>query len=173
MSAKALCSAILTASRLCWARWDPDYLLKPEGVHEIGLNSLQAFSFLETAAHFTNNPKFAAAEKQILAWGYADNVLRQKIAFPQGWITHFDDRLAFLAFYPLLTYETDPALKARWLRSFERSWRSSGSRASLGSTSSTGRRPGRTARPSVPRLSSVNRRWTCGSTATSTRIAPI
>jgi hypothetical protein len=105
-----------------WARWDPEYLLHAEGVNERGLNALQAFSFLETAAHFTHNPKFTAAEKQILAWGYADNVLRQKITFPPEWFTHFDDRLAFLAYFPLLTYETDPALKARWLRSFERSW---------------------------------------------------
>jgi hypothetical protein len=40
------------------------------------------------------------------------NVLRQKIAFPLGWIAHFDDRLAFLAYFPLMTYESNPALSA-------------------------------------------------------------
>ena len=105
-----------------WGRWDPDYLLRPEGTIDRGLNALQTFCFLETAAHFTHDAKFAAAEKQALAWGYADHVLRQKVTFPPAAFTHFDDRLAFYAFFPLLCYETDPALKARWLRSLERSW---------------------------------------------------
>jgi hypothetical protein len=105
-----------------WSRWDPEYLLRPEGTQDRGLNALQAFSFLETAAHFTHDAKFTAAEKQILAWGYADHILRQKITFPSAAFTHFDDRLAFLAYFPLLTYETDPALRTRWLRSLERSW---------------------------------------------------
>jgi hypothetical protein len=35
--------------------------------------------------------------------------------------THFDDRLAFLAYHPLLTYETDPQLRSMFRRSLERS----------------------------------------------------
>ncbi len=105
-----------------WARWDPDYVLRPQGIHEFGLNALEAFSFLKTAQHFTRDPKFTAAEKQIRDWGYAGNVLRQKIVFPRGWITYFDDRLAFLSYFPLMNYEDDSALKARWRRSLERSW---------------------------------------------------
>jgi hypothetical protein len=39
-----------------------------------------------------------------------------------GSINHSDDELAFLSFYPLLRYETDPALIAVYRQSLERSW---------------------------------------------------
>ena len=39
-----------------------------------------------------------------------------------GSINHSDDELAFLSFYPLLRYETDPALLAVYKQSLERSW---------------------------------------------------
>jgi len=45
--------------------------------------------------------------------------LKQKIIFPA---THFDDHLAFLAYFPLLNYETDPQLRSIYRRSLERSW---------------------------------------------------
>jgi hypothetical protein len=105
-----------------WARWDPEYLQSPEGVHERGLNALEAFAFLAAAAHFTGDAKYEAGKRQLIDWGYPQAVLRQKVTFPPAWYTHFDDRLAFLAYYPLLTYETDPALHRLWERSLERSW---------------------------------------------------
>ena len=39
-----------------------------------------------------------------------------------GHINHSDDELAFLSFYPLLCYETDPALLETYRQSLERSW---------------------------------------------------
>lgn len=105
-----------------WGRWDPDYLLSPDGTNERGLNALEALSFLETAEHFTHDPKYSAAEKQLLDRGYGDFVLRQKVTFPADWFTPHDDRLAFLAYFPLFCYETNPALRLLWLRSLERSW---------------------------------------------------
>ena len=39
-----------------------------------------------------------------------------------GSINHSDDELAFLSYYPLLRYETDPALLAVYKQSLERSW---------------------------------------------------
>ena len=40
-----------------------------------------------------------------------------------GSINHSDDELAFLSYYPLLRYQTDPALQEVYRNSLERSWR--------------------------------------------------
>jgi hypothetical protein len=103
-----------------WARWGPDYLQVPYGYSARGLNGLEILNFVTTAYALTGDPKFKAGKEQLLDWGYHREVLRQKLVFPE--VTHFDDRLAFLAYYPLLNYETDPALRSIYRRSLERSW---------------------------------------------------
>ena len=105
-----------------WARWDPEYLQRPYGFYARGLNGMEALNYVTTAYHFTGNEKFRAGKQQLIEWGYPDEVLRQKLTFHPGFFTHFDDRLAFYAYYPLLRYETDPELRSLWLRSLERSW---------------------------------------------------
>ncbi len=105
-----------------WARWDPEYLLAPKGFAERGLNALQALSYMASAYHQTGDPKFQQGQAQLIEWGYLDQVLRQKRTFHPGYFTWFDDRLAFLAYGPLLRYETDPDLRSLYLRSLERSW---------------------------------------------------
>lgn len=103
-----------------WARWDPAYLKSPAGVNELGLNSMEALSLITAAYAVTGDAKFSEAKQQLLDWGYHTFALRQKLVFPS--VTHFDDRLAFLAYHPLLTYETEPELRAIFRRSLERSW---------------------------------------------------
>ncbi len=103
-----------------WGRWDPEYHQGPHGYNERGLNSLQALAMVATSAALTGDPRCGPAKKQLLAWGYHRDTLRQKIVFPD--VTDFDDRLAFLAYYPLMRYETDPALRSIFRRSLERSW---------------------------------------------------
>lgn len=105
-----------------WARWDPAYLQTPYGYYSRGLNGMGAMNYVTTAYHFTGDPKFKAAKDQLLAWNYQPDILRQKLTFHPGFFTHFDDRLAFYNYYSLLQYETDPELKALWLRSLERAW---------------------------------------------------
>ena len=105
-----------------WARWDPAYLQSPYGFYARGLNGMEALSYATTAYHFTQDEKFRAGKNQLIEWGYPNEVLRQKLTFHPGYYTDFDDRLAFLAYYPLIQYETDPDLKTLWLRSLERSW---------------------------------------------------
>ena len=39
-----------------------------------------------------------------------------------GHVNHSDDELAFLSYYPLLTYEDDPELRAIYLDSLEHNW---------------------------------------------------
>ncbi len=105
-----------------WARWDPEYLQTPYGYYARGLNGMEAFNYVTTAYHFTGDPKFMTAKDQLLEWNYQADILRQKLTFHFGYFTHFDDRLAFYSYYPLVQYEKDPDLKTLWLRSLERSW---------------------------------------------------
>ena len=104
-----------------WARWEPDFIYSPRHTDERGLNSAQALNIVATTLHIVgDSEKYRQAKKQLLAWGYPENTLRTKIVFP--WYTHFDDRLAFLGYYPLLNYETDPRLRAMYMRSLQRGW---------------------------------------------------
>ncbi len=105
-----------------WARWDPEYLNSPNGFLARGLNGLEAFSMVTSSFHFTKDAKFQKGREHLLQQGYLKDILRQKQAFPPGLYTDHDDRLAFLAYDPLLRYETDPKLRSLWLRSLERSW---------------------------------------------------
>ncbi len=103
-----------------WARWEPEFIFSPYHTDERGLNSCQALSMIATAQHIVGSDKYARAKEQLLGWQYPENVLRTKIVFP-GY-THFDDRLAFLAYYPLLRYEKDRKLRGTYMRSLQRSW---------------------------------------------------
>ncbi|MFH1741271.1 MAG: hypothetical protein ABIH23_19885 [bacterium] len=114
-----------------WARWDPEYLQTPYGFYARGLNGMEAFNYLTTAYFFTDDEKFAKAKEFHLAQGYLPDIVRQKLTFHPGHFTHFDDRLAFYSYYPLIQHEQDAGLKAFWLRSLERSW---GSEADRGGT---------------------------------------
>ncbi|MBX7258502.1 MAG: hypothetical protein K1Y02_19220 [Candidatus Hydrogenedentes bacterium] len=105
-----------------WARWDPEYLQTPLGYYARGLNGMEAFNYVTTAFHYTRDPKFSAAKDRLIGWNYFEDILRQKLTFHPGFFTHFDDRLAFYSYFPLILHETDPDLKALWLRSLERSW---------------------------------------------------
>lgn len=103
-----------------WARWDPEYLQRPYGYDARGLNGLEALAMTEAAIALTGDEKFKRGKQQLLDWGYHQEVLRQKLVFPE--VTHFDDRLAWLAYHPLLTYEREPQLRSIYRRSLERSW---------------------------------------------------
>lgn len=103
-----------------WARWDPEFIFSPQHTDELGLNSGQALSIVAIAKHIVGGEKYNAAQQQLLEWGYPRNLMRTKITFPR--YTHFDDRLAFLAYFPLLNYEKDPALRAVYMRSLQRCW---------------------------------------------------
>lgn len=103
-------------------RWDPEYLQTPYGYYARGLNGMEAFNYVTAVYHFAGEKKFAAAKQSHLEQGYLADVLRQKLTFPSGYWTHFDDRLVFYSYFPLIQLESDPDLKAIWLRSLERSW---------------------------------------------------
>lgn len=103
-----------------WAQWQPEFVYSPYRTDERGLNSLQAFAMVAVADHMVGGEEYKAAKQQLLDWNYRDNLTRVKMVFPH--YTNFDDRLAFLAFFPLLKYSDDPELRPAVMRSLQRSW---------------------------------------------------
>jgi hypothetical protein len=110
--------------RTLWGWWGPDAIW--EDPDETGLRALHILSHLRVARHLTANPQYrakyqAAYDDLIRTHRYHLLTRNQKIMVP-GSINHSDDELAFLSYYPLLRYETDPALVAAFRHSLERSW---------------------------------------------------
>lgn len=105
-----------------WARWNPEYLLRPYGFMDRGLNGLEALAYMEAAIAATGVQKFKDGYQQLINWGYPSNTLRQKNTFPPENIAPWDDDLAYMSYYTLLRYATDPVLRSVYLRSLERTW---------------------------------------------------
>ncbi len=105
-----------------WGRWDPEYLQRPYGMYARGLNGMEAQSYVHTAIGVLGDDYYRDALQQLIDWRYHEHTVRQKITFPPDYITTWDDRLAFLAYYPLIKYAEEGWLRALYLRSLERSW---------------------------------------------------
>jgi hypothetical protein len=105
-----------------WGRWNPEYLLRPYGYVDRGINGLEALTFMETAIALTGDPKFEDGLQQLLEWDYHTNTIRQKNVFPPENIATWDDEHAFRSYYTLLRYVKNPALRSVYLRSLERTW---------------------------------------------------
>jgi hypothetical protein len=105
-----------------WGVWSPELLHSPKWADERGLNSLEILSHLRVASHLVGDPRYEAAARELVeTHGYARNTVNQKITRP-GHVNHSDDELAFLSYYPLLRYESDPHRRALYLASLEGSW---------------------------------------------------
>jgi hypothetical protein len=112
-------------TRTRWGWWGPAAIW--DDPDETGLRALHLLSHLRVALHMTQTPALrakyqAAYDALIRTHRYHLLTRNQKIMVP-GSINHSDDELAFLSYYPLLRYETDPALLAVYRQSLERSWR--------------------------------------------------
>jgi hypothetical protein len=110
--------------RTRWGWWGPDAIWNDPD--ETGLRALHLLSHLRVALHLTGNEQYraryrAAYDDLINTHKYHWLTRNQKIMVP-GHINHSDDELAFLSYYPLLRYETDPRLLEVYKQSLERSW---------------------------------------------------
>jgi len=104
-----------------WGVFAPELLNGPWEAQR-GLNSLEILSHLKATYHLTGEERFQQAYLDLVrTHHYAINTIKQKITEP-GHVNHSDDELAFLAYYPLLMYETDPDLRRIYRLSLERSW---------------------------------------------------
>jgi hypothetical protein len=108
----------LDGKRTAWGWWDPESIWGDPD--ETGLRALHLLSHLRVAIHITG--KFQAAYDELISKHRYHLLTRnQKINIP-GRINHSDDELAFLSYYPLLLYETEPKLREVYLQSLQRSW---------------------------------------------------
>ena len=103
-----------------WAHFSPkDLNDDPNWWTERGLNSLSILTYLSVAHHVTGDPKYREVYED-LAWNhhYALNAMTMpKLQAGPGSFVQFDEEMAFMNYYHLLRYETDPAL----LRMFQNS----------------------------------------------------
>lgn len=110
-----------TGKRTRWGFWNPESLNDdPEHYLENGLNSLQMLSFLKVAHHVTGDTKYDRHyQKLIREHGYLSNTLLSKKVFPDE-DNHSDNQLGFVAWYPILQLERDPAIRAALLNGVRR-----------------------------------------------------
>jgi hypothetical protein len=106
--------------RTRWGWWGPDEIWADPD--ETGLRALHLLSHLRTAHHITGDRRYEEAYNELISKHRYHLLARnQKINYP-GHVNHSDDELAFLSYYPLLNYETDPKLRDVYVQSLERSW---------------------------------------------------
>jgi hypothetical protein len=93
-----------------WGVFDPRRLnADPAWREERGLNSLSILSYLKVAEHVTGDNRYReAAQSLIRQHAYDINVLIGKPNRGPGSGNQSDDEMAFMSFYSLLRYETDP-----------------------------------------------------------------
>lgn len=108
-----------------WAIYDPEEINNNPWWHiERGLNSLSMLSYLRTAQHITGDAKYADAFHTLVEdHGYAQNAFYPKFQMGPGSGNHSDDEMAFMCYYNLLKYETDPVLKGGFAYSLANYWR--------------------------------------------------
>jgi hypothetical protein len=107
-----------------WARFGPQDLNSPQFANERGLNSLSILSFLKIAEHVTGNSKYRDAYNELIEkHSYAANLYFPKVQSGPGTGNQSDDEMAFMNYYSLLAYETDPALRRTYLWSLFSYWR--------------------------------------------------
>lgn len=105
-----------------WGRWDPQYLLRPYGYVDRGVNGLEALTMMRIAYGLTGDQKFEDGYQFLVKQGYAKNTIRQKNTFPPETIAPWDDNLAFRSYYTLMRYTDDATSRSIFLRSLSRTW---------------------------------------------------
>jgi hypothetical protein len=106
-----------------WARYGPNALNTGEMLFERGLNSLSVVSYLKTAEYMTGDEKYRRAYESLLnEHGYKANLMEPKMQAGPGTGNQSDDEMAFMCYYNLLNYETDPDLLRIYNLSLYRYW---------------------------------------------------
>ncbi|MBD3378510.1 hypothetical protein GF406_26015 [candidate division KSB1 bacterium] len=88
------------------------------------MRSLSILNYLSVAHHITGDPKYRKEYlKLALDHGYAMNVMTQfRDQVGPGTEGHPDDKMAFMNYYHLVRYETDPKLLSMYYRAIHRHW---------------------------------------------------
>jgi hypothetical protein len=94
------------------------------GMRTENLNCLIALSAVKVAHHVTGSERFAEAYRTLVRRGYPEHAVAARDRWWERWtgVNHSDNNLAFLAYYNLIRYETDPRLSALYQQSLLRAW---------------------------------------------------
>lgn len=118
-----------TGNKTRWGIWAPELInhhpfycdLRP-------LNSLEILAALKVTGHITGDTKYAeVADGLIEKHHYLLNSLMMRRGTTGQWadINHSDDELLYLAYYPLLMLEKEPARRRILVQSIARTWEDS------------------------------------------------
>ncbi len=96
-----------------------------DGFFSEDLNALIALMIMKVAHHITADPRFRTAYHRLIS--RREYHLRAAAARDKWWeylfgTNHSDNNLAFLAFYPLMRLEQDPALRRTYRKGLRRAW---------------------------------------------------
>ncbi|MBT4736926.1 MAG: hypothetical protein HOO16_06970, partial [Candidatus Marinimicrobia bacterium] len=93
-----------------WSRFNPYELNHDKNWFvERGLNSLSMLSYLSITHHITGDDRYRELSNMLIEdHGYAQNMTDQKFNRGVGTGNHSDDEMAFMSYYHLINYETDP-----------------------------------------------------------------
>jgi hypothetical protein len=107
-----------------WGVFDPESLNHdPDWREERGLNSMSLLSYLKVAERITGEPRYAEAYRRLVRdHAYAANTLIPKTPFGPGSGNQSDDEMAFMGFYNLIRYETDPGLRQVYTLALHERW---------------------------------------------------
>ena len=107
-----------------WARFGPSQLNNGDMLSQRGLNSLSILAFLKVAEHVTGDAKYSKAYHDLLyTHGYLGNIRAPKPQNGPGSGNQSDDEMAFMNYYNLLSYETDPKLRRIYMWTCYSHWR--------------------------------------------------
>ncbi len=108
-----------------WGHFAPDSLNRDgQWWFESGLNAQSILTYLQVAHHVTGDAKYRQHYLK-LAWdeGYAmKTVTTPKIQFGPGSLGQGDDNMAYMNYYHLIRYETDPKLLSMYYNSIYWYW---------------------------------------------------
>ena len=109
-----------------WGRFSPNELNRDikwsTGLR--GLNSLSLISYLKVAAHVTGDEKYQQAYQKLCDEElYHVNSLVAKRQMGIGTGNQSDDEMAFMGYYGLINYETDPDLRMHYMVSMMPYWK--------------------------------------------------
>ncbi|MBC8215524.1 MAG: hypothetical protein H8E64_03325 [Candidatus Marinimicrobia bacterium] len=107
-----------------WSRFNPYELNHDKNWFvERGLNSLSMLSYLSITHHMTGDERYRELANMLIEeHGYAQNMTDQKFNRGVGTGNHSDDEMAFMNYYHLIKYETNPELKSRYAFSMYMNW---------------------------------------------------
>ena len=108
-----------------WGQYGPKEMNFDESWFvERGLNSLSIIAYLTIAEHITGEKRFGDAKRELIEkHGYAQNLMHPKFQRGIGTGNQSDDEMAFMNYYGLMKYETDPKLRERVALSWWHYWR--------------------------------------------------